>query len=64
MTINFLINALPKDSFLEFLSKNDEELKISHGAWLTVDADPGYPCRVSLSDAKVGESTSVIFLSS
>jgi len=55
MTINFLINALPKDNFLEFLLKDDEELKVSHATWLTVDAEPGYPCRVSLSDAKVGE---------
>jgi hypothetical protein len=55
MTIKFLINALPKDKFHELLSKNDEELKASHAAWLTVDTYPGYPCRVSLSDAKIGE---------
>jgi len=55
MTIKFLIKALTKDNFHELMLKEDEELKVSHAVWLTVDADPGYPCRVSLSDAKIGE---------
>ncbi len=55
MTIKFLIKALTKNNFHELMLKEDEELKDSHAVWLTVDADPGYPCRVSLSDAKIGE---------
>jgi len=37
------------------VGKNNEELKLLDAAWITVDTEPGYPCRVSLSDAKVGE---------
>jgi len=55
MKIDFLIKALPLDSFHDLMLKNNEELKLLGAAWTTVDAEPGYPCRVSLSDAKVGE---------
>lgn len=55
MTIDFLIKALPIDSFQELMLKNNEELKLVDAAWHTVDAEPGYPCRVSLCDAKIGE---------
>ena len=43
------------DNFDELMLKGDDELKASHATWLNVDAEPGYPCRVSLSDAKIGE---------
>jgi hypothetical protein len=33
----------------------DEELHKRSTKWLVADADPGYPCRVSLADAEVGE---------
>ena len=53
--IKFQITALNKDNFHELMLKNTEELKVAHAVWLTVDNEPGYPCRVSLSDAKIGE---------
>lgn len=55
MTTDFLIKALPIDSFHALMLKNNEELKFFDATWLTVDVEPGYPCRVSLSDAKIGE---------
>ncbi|MFM2485616.1 DUF1203 domain-containing protein [Celerinatantimonas yamalensis] len=55
MTTNFLIKALTTDSFHELMLKNNDELKLFDAAWFTVDAEPGYPCRVSLTDAKIGE---------
>jgi len=55
MKIDFLIRGLPIDSFHDLMLKNNEELKLLDAAWITVDTEPGYPCRVSLSDAKVGE---------
>ncbi|WP_372771582.1 DUF1203 domain-containing protein [Pseudoalteromonas sp.] len=55
MTTNFLIKALAKDNFHELMLKDNEKLSISEAVWITVDAEPGYPCRVSLSDAKIGE---------
>jgi len=55
MKIDFLIKALPINNFHDLILKNNEELKLLGAAWITVDAEPGYPCRVSLLDAKVGE---------
>ncbi|MGF1698700.1 DUF1203 domain-containing protein [Vibrio lamellibrachiae] len=55
MTIKFLIKALTEDNFHELMIKNKKELKLLGAAWVTVDAEPGYPCRVSLLDAKIGE---------
>ncbi|WP_298772828.1 DUF1203 domain-containing protein [uncultured Shewanella sp.] len=60
MAINFLIKALNMDIFYEYMLKDDEELSFSHASWLTVDATPGYPCRVSLTDAKIGENVLVV----
>ena len=55
MKIDFLIKALNENDFYELMLKNDEELKIANATWITVDEEPGYPCRVSLKDAKIGE---------
>lgn len=55
MTTKFLIKALAKDYFDEIMLQNNEKLEVCNAVWITVDAEPGYPCRVSLSDAKVGE---------
>ncbi|RDH41350.1 DUF1203 domain-containing protein [Zooshikella ganghwensis] len=52
MKIDFLI--LPLDSSL-FNSLSHSELEAANAKWLEVDICPGYPCRVSLEDAKVGE---------
>jgi len=60
MTTKFLIKALNTNDFHDFMDKNDDELEIYHASWKTVDADPGYPCRVSLSDAKIGERVLVL----
>jgi len=55
MTINFQIKALPFEEFAELKGKNEQELANAHAKWLTVDVEPGFPCRVSLMDAKIGE---------
>jgi len=39
---------------------NDEELALHQAKWMIVDEELGYPCRVSLEDAKIGER--VLFL--
>ena len=55
MSSDFQITALPVEKFAHLFSMDDEELA-SHGARrLTVDQVPGYPCRVSLMDAPIGE---------
>lgn len=55
MSIDFKILALPETMFEPFLSMNDEELRRKNAAWIEVDENPGFPCRVSLEDARIGE---------
>ncbi|MGI0119958.1 DUF1203 domain-containing protein [Zooshikella sp. RANM57] len=57
MKTDFLI--LPLDSSL-FNSLSNSELEAANAKWLEVDTCPGYPCRVSLEDVKVGESILVL----
>ena len=55
MRTDFQFIALPTESFSDLFPMNDAELE-SHGAKrMIVDSHPGYPCRVSLMDAPVGE---------
>jgi hypothetical protein len=53
---NFQVEALPVEPFEGLFSLSDEALADLHIRRLTADAKPGYPCRVSLEDAEVGES--------
>lgn len=55
MRSDFQFVALPIEQFSHLFSMDDAELE-SHGAKrMNVDSHPGYPCRVSLMDAPVGE---------
>ena len=56
MHSDFQFVALPVQSFAHLFPLDDAELA-SHGARrMTVDENPGYPCRVSLMDATIGET--------
>ncbi len=55
MNINFKIMPLQSSLFDSFNSLADRELQHVNAQWVDVDTCPGYPCRVSLEDAKVGE---------
>ena len=52
-TFRFL--ALNADTFAPLRSMTDEQLAERDARWVTVDESPGYPCRVTLQDAVVGE---------
>ena len=55
MRTDFQFVGLPVEQFTHLFSMNDAEL-VSRGAKrMTVDAQPGFPCRVSLMDAPLGE---------
>jgi len=55
MRSDFQFVPLLIENFSHLFSMNDAELE-SHGARrVNVDSHPGYPCRVSLMDARVGE---------
>jgi hypothetical protein len=54
--MSFRISALPAAPFAHLYGLPDEELR-RHGAVRRVaDRQPGFPCRVSLKDADVGDS--------
>lgn len=52
---NFIIKALPDSEFTSLFGMEDSELSKLGAVRMTVDEKPGYPCRVSLEDAEVGE---------
>ncbi len=59
MSNHFRIEGLAAKPFKALMSMCDEALK-QHGAyWLVADVCPGFPCRVSLQDAAVGEQVLV-----
>ncbi len=55
MSVSFRVLGLPADTFRGLFELDDEELRERGARRMTVDAKPGYPCRVSLVDAEVGE---------
>jgi hypothetical protein len=55
MKTNFRIVGLPLGQFQPLFSLDDNELAQKGARRLVVDAKPGFPCRVSLQDAEIGE---------
>lgn len=55
MRSDFQFVALPTENFSHLFSMNDAELESRGARRMIVDSHPGYPCRVSLEDAPVGE---------
>lgn len=53
--MNFQVSPLNIDKFSRFFGQDSETLSRQGVKRVTADIDPGYPCRVSLQDAKVGE---------
>jgi late competence protein required for DNA uptake (superfamily II DNA/RNA helicase) len=52
---NFKIKALSCNQFLHLFSATEEALKKIGVVKMIVDKTPGFPCRVSLQDATIGE---------
>ncbi len=52
--MSFRITGLPADKFQPLFALSDEELK-RRGALRLIADGPGYPCRVSLTDAAPGD---------
>lgn len=53
--MGFRIRGLPAEPFAELLSLSDEALAARGAVRMTADKAPGFPCRISLTDAAVGE---------
>jgi hypothetical protein len=54
--MSFQIHALPPEPFEPLFALSDKELAKVRASRKIVDAKPGYPCRVSLADAEIGET--------
>ncbi|HEY0682450.1 MAG TPA: DUF1203 domain-containing protein [Steroidobacter sp.] len=53
--MHFQISGLPLNSFAPLFALSDEELAHHDAVRAIADRSPGFPCRVSLQDAEVGE---------
>src|SRR6516165_7445823 len=51
----FRISALPVERFAALFNLTDEELARQSACRRIADTKPGYPCRVSLAEAEIGE---------
>lgn len=54
--MTYLIKGLPRDRFAELFALGDAELAARGVRRVVADDDFGFPCRVSLADAKAGET--------
>ena len=59
--MHFRIRGLPAETFAPLFALSDEELKERGAVRRIADArDPGYPCRVSLTDSQPGDELILI----
>jgi len=54
--MSFQIHSLPSAQFEPLFSLSSSALAEVRATRMIVDAKPGYPCRVSLADAEIGET--------
>lgn len=55
MSTDFRVKAIEKDALPDPATLSEAERERLHAVWVTADTRPGYPCRVSLVEADVGE---------
>ena len=58
--MSFRITGLPADSFAPLFTLSDAELATRGVRRQIADAKPGYPCRVSLTDAEPGQAVILV----
>jgi hypothetical protein len=54
--MGFQIKGLPAAAFTPLFNLSDKELAAHQAVRVTADRQPGFPCRVSLRDARAGET--------
>ena len=55
MKYDFIVSGIQQNEINHLFSLNAQELQLKGISKMTVDVKPGFPCRVSLEDANVGE---------
>lgn len=56
MSAQYRIVALPAENFSAYFEMDECQLAAAGGRLLTANEQPSFPCRVSLEDAKVGDT--------
>ena len=54
--MTYQIQGLDPSQFAHLIGRTDQHLAAHNAARVTAQADRGFPCRISLEDAKAGES--------
>lgn len=54
--MTFQIHSLPGEDFASLFDLSDDELATRNAIRTTVKSAPGYPCRVIMKDADIGET--------
>lgn len=60
MSTSFQFVALPSERFASLFSLGGAELQAVGARRMVADEKPGFPCRVSLADAEVGETVLLV----
>ena len=58
--MSFQIHALPPVQFEPLFTLSNRELAKLRASRMIVESKPGYPCRVSLADAEIGETVILV----
>jgi hypothetical protein len=58
--MSFRIRGLPAADFSHWFAMSDAQLARHHAVRRTADSKPGYPCRISLTDAEPGDDVLLI----
>jgi len=58
--MTFRITGLPATEFQHWFALSDAELAQRHAVRRTADRKPGFPCRISLTDAEIGDDVLLI----
>jgi hypothetical protein len=53
--VSFRLAGIPYTPFAPLFALSDQELQKINARRVIADSNPGYPCRVSLTDAAIGE---------
>lgn len=53
--MSFRLKGLPAEQFADFFLLSERELAARNAVRRIADAKPGYPCRISLTDAEPGQ---------
>lgn len=54
--MSFRISGLPAEPFADLFALSDEALAERHAVRVVAESDSGYPCRISLTDARRGQT--------